>query len=92
MSWGYRARRNNIILKGYRSLQRYRSQGYKVIAIVGFGGSGKSTFGNLYCGYTDRAPFRVEHGQDEGTLETTGYANHTTRIYWLDTRVGHSDV
>eukprot|EP01033_Poteriospumella_lacustris_P008064 gene8064-5807_t len=66
--------------------QRYRSLGYKVIAIVGLGGSGKSTFGNLYCGHTDRAPFRVEHGQGEGTLETTGYANHTTRIYWLDTR------
>lgn len=69
-----------------REAQLYRRQGYKVIPIVGLGGSGKSTFGNLYCGYSGRAPFHVEHGQGEGTLETTGYANHETRIFWLDTR------
>eukprot|EP01033_Poteriospumella_lacustris_P003403 gene3403-2516_t len=70
--------------------QEYLELGYKVIAIAGEIGSGKSTLGNLYCGWTGNAPFSVEDGTDEGTLETTGYADDVNRIYWLDTRgVGH---
>jgi hypothetical protein len=70
-----------------RQLDKYRESDYTIIAIIGFGGSGKSTFGNLYCGWTDHAPFRVEHlVTKEGTLETTGFADESRRIFWLDTR------
>lgn len=79
----------NVGRKGNNTLkkaQEYLELGYKIIAIVGDSGSGKSTLGNLYCGRTENLPFFVEDRQIEGTLETTGYADDTNRIYWLDTR------